>query len=366
MNVPLIEPLPAEGGATTDVRLLGLATALPPHVLPQDQVVERARDLLAPRYAQFERIVTAFENAGIDKRHSVVPFDWFGDSHGWKSRNDAFLAGAVALFRDAAGRALAAAGLQADQIDAIVTVSSTGVATPTLEAVAALEMGFRPDVLRVPVFGLGCAGGVSGLSIARELAVARPGSRVLMVAVETCTLLFRMDRMDKADIIATALFGDGAAAVVLGSADGTSSGSGDAPRIGRGLQHMWPDTLNIMGWDVDDIGLGVIFDRSIPAFATERLGAAFDGMRDDLGPVPVTRMVCHPGGAKVVTAIETALALPAGALDVEREVLRDAGNMSAPTVLFVLERVLQRQPRGRLLLSALGPGFTLSLLPLDV
>nr|WP_254367944.1 type III polyketide synthase [Paracoccus sp. Z118] len=347
-------PVPAE------VRLLGLSTALPPHVLRQRDVVSRARELLAPRYPQFERIVAAFENAGIDQRGSVVPLEWFGQPHGWKARNDAFLAGADALFRDAAGRALAAAGLPAKAIDAIVTVSSTGIATPTLEARAARDMGFRADVLRVPVFGLGCAGGVSGLAIARELAAARPGTRVLMVAVETCTLLFRMDRLDKADIIATALFGDGAAAAVLGSGEGTG------PLVGRGVQHMWPETLEIMGWDVDDLGLGVIFDRSIPGFAAANLGAAYAAMAPALGAEPVQRMVCHPGGAKVVTAIEDALALPPGTLDAEREVLRIAGNMSSPTVLFVLQQVLARNPGGRLMLSALGPGFTLSLLPLDV
>ncbi|WP_246026533.1 type III polyketide synthase [Paracoccus luteus] len=356
--LPVGDPNPA---TDTPVRLLGLATALPPHILRQTDVIARARELLAPRYPQFDRIAAAFENAGIDRRGSVVPMGWFGGAHGWKTRNDAYLAGATALFQDAAARALAAAGLAADRIDTIVTVSSTGVATPTIEARAARDMGFRPDVQRVPVFGLGCAGGVTGLSIARDLAAARPGSRVLMVAVETCTLLFRMDRMDKADIIATALFGDGAAAVVLGS------GAGDTgPAVGRGVQHMWPTTLDIMGWDVDDTGLGVIFDRSIPAFAEAELAAAYAAMQPALGAAPVARMVCHPGGAKVVTAIEAALGLPGGSLDAERDVLRDAGNMSAPTVLFVLERVLATRPSGRLMLSALGPGFTLSMLPLDL
>ncbi|WP_240602689.1 type III polyketide synthase [Paracoccus endophyticus] len=357
-SLPLGDPA---APADVTVRLMGLATALPPHVLRQSDVIARARELLAPRYPQFERIVTAFENAGIDKRSSVVPMDWFGGPHGWKARNDAYLAGATALFQDAAAGALAAAGLEAAQIDTIVTVSSTGVATPTIEARAARAMGFRADVQRVPLFGLGCAGGVTGLSIARDMAAARPGSRVLMVAVETCTLLFRMDRMDKADIIATALFGDGAGAVVLGS------GAGDhGPAVGRGIQHMWPSTLDIMGWDVDDIGLGVIFDRSIPAFAEAELAQAAAAMRPGMGDTPVARMVCHPGGAKVVTAIEAALDLPDGSLDAERAVLRDAGNMSAPTVLFVLERVLARRPTGRLMLSALGPGFTLSMLPLDL
>lgn len=342
------------------VRLIGLGTALPSHVLPQPVVVERARALLADRHPGFERLLPVFDNAGIDTRYSVVPLDWFGQGHGWKSRNDAYLAGASALFRQAAAKAIAAAGLTPDQIDAIVTVSSTGVATPTLEALVGRQMGFRPDVQRVPVFGLGCAGGVSGLSIARDMAAARPGARVLMVAVETCTLLFRLDRLDKADIVATALFGDGAAAAVV------TSSPGDGPRLGRGVQHMWPDTLDIMGWSVDDTGLGVIFDRSIPGFAAEHLAQAMAQVQPHLGDASIARPVCHPGGAKVITAIEDALDLPPGLLDAERNVLRRAGNMSAPTVLFVLEEVLSRHPSGRLLMTALGPGFTLSLLPVDV
>ncbi|MGZ9812450.1 type III polyketide synthase [Pseudoroseicyclus sp. H15] len=355
-------PLRCAAGAAP-VSLLGLATALAPNVLEQTDVVARARELLAPRYPQFNRLAPAFDNAGIERRSSVVPMEWFGQGHGWKARNDAYLAGALDLFSRAARGALEAADVAASEIDIIVTVSSTGVATPTLEARAAAEMGFRPDVQRVPVFGLGCAGGVSGLSIARDLAAGRPGARVLMVAVETCTVLFRMDRLEKSDIIATALFGDGAGAAVLGS--GAAAERTGAPQIGQGAQHMWPDTLDIMGWDVDDTGLGVIFDRSIPAFATEQLAAAYAAAEPALGTAAVDRMVCHPGGAKVVTAMEEVFRLPEGSLDIEREVLRDAGNMSAPTVLFVLERALQRGTSGQLLLAALGPGFTLSLLPVS-
>lgn len=260
---------------------------------------------------------------------------------------------------EAARATVACSGLRADQIDAVVLVSSTGVATPTLEARATVALGLRVDVMRVPVFGFGCAGGVSGMAIARDLAAARAGRRLLLVVVfETCTLLFRMDRMDKADIIATALFGDGAAALVL-------STEGEGPVVGPGAQHQWPDSRNIMGWSVDDQGLGVIFDRSIPAFATDELAPAVAALRPALGDRPIDRMVCHPGGAKVITAMEEALDLTPNSLDHEREVLRVAGNMSAPTVLFVLERVLAAGTRGRLMMAALGPGFTLSMLPLD-
>jgi alkylresorcinol/alkylpyrone synthase len=261
---------------------------------------------------------------------------------------------------DAATRALEAAGCSAREIDTIVTVSSTGIATPSLEARVATQMGFRADVMRVPVFGLGCAGGVSGLSIAWRLALAQPGTRVLMVAVEVCTVAFRGDQPSKANIVASALFGDGAAACVLQAAE-----AGLARLEGSG-QHQWADTLDIMGWAVDDTGLGVIFDRAIPPFAEAKVGSAVDeillGMR-----VPrdaVDRFACHPGGAKVITALETTLRLDQGTLDHEREVLADYGNMSAPTVLFVVERLLAAGLSRRTVMTAMGPGFSCACLSL--
>lgn len=341
------------------VALSGLGTALPPHRLPQDEVLERARRILGPRFPQFEKLAPAFLNAGVEQRHSVAPFDWFDEPRGWRARNDLYLEGATALYEEAAAAALASAGWRADEVDVAVTVGSTGIATPTLEARAAGRLGFRPDLQRVPVFGLGCAGGVTGLALARRLAAARPGAKVLMVAVEACTLSFRSDRLRKADIIATVLFGDGAAAACLGAGDG-------AVTLGEGTERSWPDTLGIMGWDVEDDGLGVVFDRSIPDFAAEHLAEAGREALAAAGLDRVDRWVCHPGGAKVVTALEGALGLPCGALGAEREVLRVAGNMSSPTVLFVLDRVLRGGARGAMMAVALGPGFTASFLPLEV
>lgn len=341
--------------------LHGLSTALPPHELPQDLVQTRAQAILGPRYPQFQRLLKTFASAGIDTRHSVAPIDWFDASHGWEDRNRLFLEGAEALFTDAATRALDAAGWRAQEVDCIVSVTSTGIATPTLEARAASAMGFRHDVLRVPLFGLGCAGGVSGLATARDMAAARPGTRVLLVVVETCTLSFRQDRLQKADIIATVLFGDGAAAACL------STGHG-AIELDRGRQITWPDTLGIMGWDVDDTGLGVVFDRAIPDFVTGHMRQATDAALSAAGlsAGQIDRFVFHPGGAKVVAALEGALDLAPGRLDAEREVLRRAGNMSAPTVLFVLDTVLRGGQTGQLMAGALGPGFTASFLPLRV
>jgi alkylresorcinol/alkylpyrone synthase len=221
-------------------------------------------------------------------------------------------------------------------------------------------MGFRSDVMRVPVFGLGCAGGTSGLSIAARLAQARPGANVLLVTIELCSLALRHDELTKANIVATSLFGDGAAAVILRAGDGGTT------QIENSGEHLWPDTLGIMGWNVDPEGFGVIFRRTIPEFVTTHLNPAVVQIlaRMQLTTADIDRFICHPGGAKVVSALETALALSQGTLDHERQVIADYGNMSSPTILFVLEQARARGLPDRSLLTALGPGFTASCVAL--
>lgn len=347
------------------VYLHGLATALPPYSLSQSEVRERASVIFGEKYPQFERLAKTFGTAGIDNRYSVVPIDWFSQDHGWSDRNAAFISGAKAMFIDAAQRALDDANWQGAEVDCVVTVCSTGIATPSLEAMAFSEMGFRDDIMRVPIFGLGCAGGVSGMATAQSIAAGRPEAKVLLVVVETCSLSFRADRLQKADIIATVLFGDGSAAACISSA---APASGNVVSLGQGHQQMWPDTLDIMGWDVDETGFGVVFDRSIPSFVTEEFAAATQGALEsaNLNHAQIERYVCHPGGAKVVDAIEGALHLDQGSLDAERDTLRAAGNMSAPTVMFVMKSVIDAGKTGQMMACALGPGFTASFLPFHV
>lgn len=344
------------------VYLHAVATAAASHVLPQDLVARRARRLLGDRYPGFDRIARSFETAGIETRRSVAPIDWFEAPHGWADRNAVYLDGARALFDQAASAALTDAGWRADQVDVIVTISSTGIATPTLEAQSALP--FRGDVLRIPVFGLGCAGGVSGLSIAQGQAAARPGARVLLVVVEACTVSFRADRLRKSDIIAAILFGDGAAAACLS----TDAPAGRAITCGPGTQTTWPDTLDIMGWEVDDTGFGVVFDRSIPDFVQAEFATAATAALKAFGlqRADIAKFVCHPGGAKVLDALAETMDLPPSALEEERDILRNHGNMSAPTVLFVLQEVLSGARHGPMVACALGPGFTAAFLPLHV
>ena len=348
------------------VTILALATASPPFNLDQVTALKVAREALAQEFADFERMSKVFATTGIAHRQLAKPVDWYQHPRDFPERARAYLECACDLYVDAATNALAAAGLSASAVDTVVTASSTGIATPSLDAMVMARLGFRHDIARVPVFGLGCAAGATGLGLAAKLAQASPGAVVLFVTVELGSLAFRSRDVDKADIIATALFGDGAAAAIVRSGDGLKAGGGGFATITGTAETTWPDTLDIMGWRVEDNGLAVVLNRAIPMFARQNLRPAMERILagQDLEIEEIDRFVCHPGGAKVVDAIELALSLERGALAHEREVLRDHGNMSAPTALFGLDRVRQRGMPPLSVLAALGPGFTMSTVTL--
>ncbi len=342
------------------VHLVTVVTAVPEHVLDQAAAAELARGFFASRMTEYDRLSRVFASTGVEHRYTTVPASWFAEPRGWAERTSAYLAGASALFERVVRGALDDASLDASQIDAVVFVSSTGISTPSIEARMLPKLGFRPDTMRVPVFGLGCAGGVSGFALAARLAAGRPQTTVLLVALELCSLAFRADRATKADVIATSLFADGAAAAILSSSDGAG------PVVIGSTEHLWPGTLDVMGWSVDEVGLGVSLSRSLPSFVAGRYREVYDAAvaRMGLDRDDVDRVICHPGGAKVLDALETALDVPAGTLDHERTVMRDFGNMSSPTALFVLERALRAGMPPLAVFAALGPGFTASFVAL--
>ena len=356
-------PAPAPA-VPPQVMLGGVATAAPRHVLRQEDVVRRVRALFGDRRLDIERLLPAFGNAGIETRHSCVPIEWYLEPSDWKTRNALFIDNAIDLLAEAAEACLAQAGLSCDAIDGLVTVSTTGIATPSLDARLMERLAFRRDVARLPIFGLGCAGGVLGLSraaaLAQSLAVGRKGgAKVLCLVVELCGLTFRANDPSKSNVIAAALFGDGAAAVLLEAAPDGKAAAGSA-RLGPAGEYTWPQSLDVMGWEMENDGLGVLFSRDIPALIHERMGPAVDAFlgRHDLCRDDIDGYICHPGGAKVIGALEEVFGLPEGGLSAARGVLRDYGNMSAVTVLFVLERLHKAGLKGRYLMTALGPGFT--------
>ncbi len=344
--------------------LVSLATAVPGFGLAQDEVARRAGELFAPMVSDFTRLIPIYRNAEIEQRQSCVPIDWYSQPHTFGERNDLFLSNAADLLTEAGEKALATAGMPAREIDTVITICSTGIATPSLDARLIGRLGLRSDVQRLPVFGFGCAGGVLGLSRAAAMAKARPQSTVLLLAVELCGLTFRAQDRSKSNIVATALFGDGAAAAVISS----RSCHADKPMLGVGGEHTWPDSLDVMGWEVGDDGLKVIFSGNIPDLVRNELHPVVQQFYADHGlqPEEIDGYICHPGGAKVLDALEECFGLQHGSMRHARNVLREHGNMSSVTVLFVLAAAMADGARGRHLLTALGPGFTAALQVIDL
>jgi alkylresorcinol/alkylpyrone synthase len=339
---------------TADARILAISTAVPPFVLGQTEVIRRIDLALGPRSREIVRLLPMFGNTGIERRYSCVPIEWYEQLHEWPERNQVYLDSAVDLLERATRSVLERARREPGEIDAVVAVSTTGIATPSLDALLMERMNLRRNVQRLPIFGLGCAGGTIGLARAAAIARSNPGALVLFLVVELCALSFRRDDFSKSNIVATALFGDGAAAALISCA-------GEGASIVAGGEYTWPDSLDVMGWEVTREGLKAIFSRDIPELVTTKLhDVAVDFLAEHaltLGDIDC--FICHPGGAKVLDALEVAFDLEPGALRRAREVLRDYGNMSAATVMFVLERSIgDSLPWKRAMVSALGPGFT--------
>ena len=356
------KPSTAERAPTPS--LAALATAIPSHHLAQDDIADHARRVFGLRDVAFDRLAGVYRNAQIEQRHASAPLEWFLENRSFPERNALFLQSATALLTEAAEKALAEAGLAAGDIDTIVTVCSSGIATPSLEARVMGALPFRADVQRLPIFGLGCAGGVMGMARAAAMAMAEPSSRVLLLVVELCSLTFRLGDRSKSNLVATALFGDGAAAAVITCRPEVAD---TAPRLGPWGEHTWPGSLDVMGWDMAEDGMKVVFSRDIPTLVKEDLRPVVDTFlaRHGLTLGQIDDFVCHPGGAKVVDALEDCFDLDRGALADARQTLRDHGNMSAATVLFVLRLALDAGDGGRRLMTTLGPGFTAAMMVID-
>lgn len=341
-------------------RLVSLATAVPAHILRQADVASGASGLFKAAFSDWSRLAPVYANAEIDERHSCVPIDWYLEPHGFGERNRLFLKHAVDLLEEAALKALTQAGLSTADVDGVVAVTSSGIATPSLDALIIERLQLRRDTIRLPVFGLGCAGGVLGLARAAQMVRAEPGKRFLYLVVELCGLTFRHADRSKSNVIATALFGDGAAAAVVSAID-------EGPLLRGSSEHTWPGSLDIMGWDVRDDGLAVVFSRDIPTWARKYMREPAEAFLAGFGLTleNIDSFVAHPGGAKVIEGLEEAFRQPRGALVHSRDTLRQYGNMSAATVMFVLERALSEGTAKKHLISALGPGFTAGFLLME-
>lgn len=341
-----------------------VATALPPHQIPQERIRDLAREHFAPAFPDIDRYLTVFRHAQIATRHFVAPLDWFTTPQSLKACNDRFIEAASILGATAARQCLAAAECSPNDIDHLIWVSTTGLAAPSLDAHMINRLGMGMHTRRTPIWGLGCAGGIAGLARAYDYVRAYPDQRVLVLAVETCSTTFQWHDHSKRNLIAASLFADGGAALLIEGDHRAAAQHG--PTIIGTQSTLWPDSTDIMGWDIVDTGMQVVFSSRIPGIISERMR---DTIVTFLAPHGLTiddiaHWILHPGGAKVIAAYETALTIDPERLAHTRAVLRTCGNMSSATIFFVLERYLQaHKPAAgeHALLAVLGPGFSCEL-----
>lgn len=352
--------------ARVAVDIAGLATAVPKHVMSQNEAIERANKV----FPQYARRLSLFSNTGVQTRYTVEPSDWYMEPHTWEERTASFQRHALDLLEDVATRAIAAADLEPRDIDAIVINTITGLAIPSLDARLMNRMPFRSDVERLPIFGLGCGGGVAGLARTARMARADAGHNALFLTVDLCSLCMRTVDPSLAMFVSSALFSDGAAAVVLRGGK-EQDPSGASPRLGRvetSGEHFWGNTEHIMGWDVRNDGFGVVLSPDLPELMQGRFGDALNGFleREGLTLEDFDGFLFHPGGAKVLETLQDLLSLDRNSLAHSWDVLRDYGNMSSVTALFVLQSAIKSGARGRHLLAAFGPGFSAYFVVVDL
>lgn len=338
--------------------ILSVGTALPPHYADQASLVARFRTHWGKRHFNLDRLEQLHRAVRVGGRHLALPLDEYEKLPGFAARNDAFQRVAVEVGEAALRGALEGAGLKPADLDALFFVTVTGVSTPSIDARLANRLRLRADLKRTPIFGLGCVAGAAGVARASDYLRAFPGGTAALVAVELCSLTLQHEDLSVANIIASGLFGDGGAAVVLGGHERGGAG----PRVLATRSVFYPDTERVMGWDVVDSGFKVVLSPRVPKLVQERIRGDVDSFlaAHGLSRADIAHWVCHSGGPKVLEAFEQALELPRAALERTWSSLRELGNLSSASVLFVLGDLLRAgtaRPGELGLLLAMGPGF---------
>jgi alkylresorcinol/alkylpyrone synthase len=353
------------GQQTGAPHIAGTAVALTAHRYNQDEVASVLTKVGGPEFARFA------QTSGVDTRSLALPLSRYPELTGFTEANSAYVEVAAELGEQAVRSALQAAHVAPEEVDAIVMVSSTGVAVPTIDARLASRIGFRPDIKRIPLFGLGCVAGAAGLARVHDYLRGFPGHVAVLLSVELCSLTLQRDDTSIPALIGVCLFGDGAAAVVATGADWVPV----APMANRGptvlatRSRLFPGTVDVMGWNVSSSGFGLVMSRDVPRMADDYLGEEVNRFLADHGLTTgdISTWICHPGGPKVLDAIERAVGLPPEANVHSRESLRENGNFSSASVLDVLHRTLATPPPAGSLgvMLAMGPGFSFELLLLS-
>ncbi|MGZ4159477.1 MAG: type III polyketide synthase [Neobacillus sp.] len=354
--------------------IISVAEAVPPFEIKQEQASEFARELFSESFKDIERLLKAFQNGQVETRHFVKNIEWFKQEYSFEEKNNTYIESAVELGREAIEKCLTNNSflkkcIPCEEIDAIFYISTTGIATPSIEARIMNQLPFTSHTKRTPIWGLGCAGGAVGLSRAYEYCLAFPQAKVLVLSVELCSLTFQRNDLSKSNLIGTSLFSDGiACALVCGDAVNIAEfrKKRASPSIIGTQSTLMPNSLDVMGWDIRNEGLFVIFSRDIPHIVEEWLKPNVSGFLADnhMEMGQIDYFIAHPGGKKVLDAYVKSLGLPASMTDLSLKVLKQFGNMSSATILYVLKQVMELDIKkgAHGLGTALGPGFSSELL----
>ncbi|WP_080696905.1 type III polyketide synthase [Mycobacterium asiaticum] len=343
-------------------RIAGTAVAFPPHRHNQDEVARVLTRVTGPDFMRFA------STAGVDERNLALPLARYPELTSFTEANNAYIEVATELGERAILSALDAAGIEPREVDAIVVVSSTGMAVPTIDARLISTVGFRPDVKRIPLFGLGCVAGAAGMARVHDYLRGFPGDVAVLLSVELCSLTLQRDDVSIPALIGVCLFGDGAAAVVATGADRIPQGHNEfrQPQVVATRSRVIPDTIGVMGWDISSDGFGLVMGREVPQMADDYLRDEVDDFlaENGLSIADISAWVCHPGGPKVLDSIENALDLPPEAVAHSRNSMREQGNISSVSVLDVLRRTVADPPADGSfgVMIAMGPGFSFELL----
>jgi alkylresorcinol/alkylpyrone synthase len=338
------------------ISIASTATALPPHVIPRSLVEAQVGPVFGLSGRRLDAVLEIVGNSKIERRYSIFPVDYLIEPRPLEQLGREYREHSICLGRRAAGEALQRASIAPQEVDAIITVSCTGFMIPSLDAYLAPELGLRADVRRLPVTELGCAAGAAGLALARDYVLAHSGATVLVVAVELPTLTFQRGDLSQANLVSVILFGDGAAAAVV------TGKPRSGPQIVASESFLFPDSIDAMGFDLRDRGFHIILSKEVPQLVRERIGDLVDSFlaRHALQRRDIRAYILHPGGQKLLRYVEEELGMDRCLTQPSWDVLRDVGNLSSASVLFVLHQWMNRglRPGDYALLAGFGPGFS--------
>jgi alkylresorcinol/alkylpyrone synthase len=348
-------------------RILAVRSALPDNRCLQAEFTDTfaTRGRMSPSERTFLNRLHA--SAEVETRHTALPLEDCGVLQGAEAVNDRYIDEALVLAERALRRTLDAAGLRAADLDLLITTSVTGVAVPSLDARLMPRLGLRPDIKRLPIFGLGCVAGAAALGRLHDYLLGWPGQTAALLAVELCSLNWPTSGITPADMVASGLFGDGAVALIArgGQADAASS-PGPGPRVMASRSAVYPDSAGALGWRLSTDCFRIVLTTELPAVVESGLADTVTGFlaEHDLTVDDIVSWICHPGGPKVIDAVQRALKLPDQAVAASRRSLAEVGNLSSASVLHILEMIsdTERPPAGSAgLMIGLGPGVSAEL-----